>query len=345
MSFIWCTAQGGSLWLGRAHVLVCHFSHCTSISCFCYLIKLSCDVCSDCCKTSIFDLHRSCPCCNYDLCLQCCWELRDGNPQGNKEEVLYKFIDPGAKYLHGGPYKPVYKPDMESTAPKEKIIHNWKSLDDGRIPCPPESMGGCGRGILELMYVKRIDSVSTLLESAKELLKKHQLEEDMREMPEEWCTCSDTVNGSDDDKQLRKSASRENSNDNYLYCPRAIDIQSGDLKHFQWHWSKGQPVIVSNVLETTLGLSWEPMVMWRAFRQISHTKHDQLLDVSALNCLDWCEVRSFILLSALVNTTMGYTTCLINLLTSCRLMLMFIIFLSVIPMVDMMATGGLRSLS
>nr|GEX70675.1 hypothetical protein [Tanacetum cinerariifolium] len=91
--------------------------------------------------------------------------------------------------------------------------------------------------------------------------------------------------------KMRKAASRENSNDNYLYCPRAIDIQAEDLKHFQWHWSKGQPVIVSNVLETTLGLSWEPMVMWRAFRQIAIVNHDTLLDVSALNCLDWCEPR------------------------------------------------------
>lgn len=244
----------------------------------------------DCCKTSLFDLHRSCPCCNYDLCLQCCRELRDENLQGNKEEVITEFNDPGAEYLHGG------KPDQsfveKSVAPKKKIIHDWKSLEDGRIPCPPESMGGCGKGILQLMHIKPLDSVSKLLENTQKLLKTHKLEEDMREMPEEWCTCSDSVNESDaDEKQLRKAASRDNSNDNYLYCPRAVDVKPGDLKHFQWHWSKGQPVIVSNVLETTLGLSWEPMVMWRAFRQITNVNHDQLLDVAALNCLDLCEVN------------------------------------------------------
>ncbi|KAI3707498.1 hypothetical protein L6452_26078 [Arctium lappa] len=242
----------------------------------------------DCCKTSIFDLHRSCPHCHYDLCLQCCWELRDGNPQGNKEEVITEFIDRGSGYLHGkGRY--VVKRAADP-APRKKLTHDWKSLDDGRIPCPPQSMGGCGLGILELMHIKPLDMVTTLLADAQELLKVHKLEEDMREMPEQWCTCSDVVRESDGDKQLRKAASRESSNDNYLYCPRALDIQPGDLKHFQWHWSKGEPVIVSNVLETTLGLSWEPMVMWRAFRQISNTKHDQLLDVAALNCLDWCEV-------------------------------------------------------
>ncbi|XP_071726407.1 lysine-specific demethylase JMJ29-like isoform X2 [Rutidosis leptorrhynchoides] len=291
----------------------------------------------DCCKTSIFDLHRSCPSCNYDLCLQCCRELRDGNPKGNKEEVNFEFIDPGADYLHGGDdtsivapkeniiseyldgedYKPVEKHDTEGLVPKDKIIselldsgndkpvekhdteglvpkdkisHDWKCLDDGRISCPPESMGGCGRGILELMYVERQDRVSTLLNNAKDVLETHKSVDDIHEIPKEWCTCSNSVTENDGDKQLRKAAFRVDSDDNYLYCPRAIDIQSGDLKHFQWHWSKGQPVIVSNVLETTLGLSWEPMVMWRAFREVANSKHYTLLDVSALNCLNWCEV-------------------------------------------------------
>ncbi|KAH6795022.1 hypothetical protein C2S52_005499 [Perilla frutescens var. hirtella] len=71
----------------------------------------------------------------------------------------------------------------------------------------------------------------------------------------------------------------------------AVDIKQDDLKHFQWHWSKGEPVIVSNVLETALGLSWEPMVMWRAFRRIKSVDYDTLLfDMTAISCLDWCEV-------------------------------------------------------
>ncbi|KAI7734136.1 hypothetical protein M8C21_010347 [Ambrosia artemisiifolia] len=227
----------------------------------------------DCCKTSIFDLHRNCPSCHYDLCLQCCVELRNGNPQGNKDAVECIV-------------------QKENGEPKEVIDHDWKSLEDRRIPCPPESMGGCGRGILQLVHLKPLEWVPNLLENTLKLLKHHKVEEDMRDMRVEWCTCSDIVkNNSDaDNYQLRKAASRENSNDNYLYCPRAVDILPGDLKHFQWHWSKGQPVIVSNALETTLGLSWEPMVMWRAFRQMKSAKHDRLLDVAALSCLNWCEV-------------------------------------------------------
>ncbi|GJU56467.1 JmjC domain-containing protein [Tanacetum coccineum] len=256
---------------------------------------------SDCCKTSIFDLHRSCPSCHYDLCLQCCWELRDGNLEGNKEEVIIQFEDPGSKYLFGGPLgdaNSVKRRTRSSAraAPKEPETHDGLPTADlapkelqthGGADC--RIMGGCGNGILELIHAKEHEHVSGLLASAQELLEKHRPDEDMRDLPKQWCRCSDFVCESDD-KQLRKAASRENTNDNYLYCPRAIDIKAGDLKHFQWHWSKGQPVIVSNVLETTLGLSWEPMVMWRAFRQITNANYDTLLDVSALNCLDWCEV-------------------------------------------------------
>jgi hypothetical protein len=35
------------------------------------------------------------------------------------------------------------------------------------------------------------------------------------------------------------------------------------------------------------------MVMWRAFRQIKNEKHDTLLDVKAIECLDYCEVSIF----------------------------------------------------
>ncbi|KAK1583827.1 hypothetical protein Q3G72_027300 [Acer saccharum] len=92
-----------------------------------------------------------------------------------------------------------------------------------------------------------------------------------------------------DNGQLRKAASREDSIDNYLYNPIAKEIQHGDLKHFQRHWASGEPIIVSNVLENACGLSWEPKVMWRAFRQITKLNHDRHLNVTVVDCLDCCE--------------------------------------------------------
>ncbi|PWA96321.1 zinc finger, RING-type, JmjC domain, Zinc-finger domain of monoamine-oxidase A repressor R1 [Artemisia annua] len=211
------------------------------IYCFLNLLPLP----SDCCKAAILDLHRRCPHCEYNLCLACCRELRDGHLQAHRKEVtIIKYKDPGS------------------------------------------SLGDCDTGNLELMHIMAHNKVTKLLKKAEELLKSKTLVEYIPKMPD-----SDCINESDGgNKHLCKASSREDTDDNYLYYPSAADIESGGVKHFRSHWSKGEPVVVSNVLSMGPGLSWEPMVMWRAFRQISNTSHDTILDATAINCLDWCEV-------------------------------------------------------
>ncbi|XP_057769078.1 lysine-specific demethylase JMJ26-like isoform X2 [Salvia miltiorrhiza] len=252
------------------------------------------------CKTSIFDFHRSCLNCSYDLCLTCCQELREGHLQGGDTGVPPEYLGDNhtLAYLHGDysgadtlikiePYGGMVediKTDFEETNSE------WRAAERGIIPCPPQGRGGCGKGILELKCIFPNGWVSNLLLRAEEFGWAQDIE-DLRVKFHE-CLCSkslsENVSGSD---TLRKAASRPDSSDNMLYCPAAKDLlQHDDLKHFQWHWSKGEPVIVSNVLDTTFGLSWEPKVMWRAFRQKTGQKHEAVFDVPALNCLDWCQV-------------------------------------------------------
>ncbi|XP_028065265.1 uncharacterized protein LOC114268310 isoform X6 [Camellia sinensis] len=64
-------------------------------------------VCCTYCKTFIVDFHRSCPNCSYLLCLTCCREIRDGHLQGGGKEVIFRYIDNGRSYLHGGDAFPV----------------------------------------------------------------------------------------------------------------------------------------------------------------------------------------------------------------------------------------------
>ena len=106
----------------------------------------------------------------------------------------------------------------------------------------------------------------------------------------EACPCFNLSNHKNN-KELRKASNRTESADNYLFCPMARDIRDGDVAHFQKHWMRGEPVIVQGVLESTSGLSWEPMVMWRALREKTKSKAlSEHLDVKAIDCLDWCEV-------------------------------------------------------
>ncbi|WJX21571.1 hypothetical protein P8452_10985 [Trifolium repens] len=198
------------------------------------------------CKTSIFDFHRTCTKCSFDLCVLCCCETRECSRLG------------------------------------------WSANGDGSIPCP-KGNNECDHGLLELRRLLPPDGISKLLRKAEELAEAYKLQE-AEESVGNRCSCLKPVrNAGDIHNNTRKAAFREDSNDNFLYCPRAVDVHHEGLRHFQCHWSKGEPVIVSNVLECSSGLSWEPLVMSRAFRQKAKSKHDAILNVKAVNCLDWCE--------------------------------------------------------
>ncbi|XP_010688671.2 lysine-specific demethylase JMJ26 [Beta vulgaris subsp. vulgaris] len=268
------------------------------------------------CKTSIVDFHRSCPQCAFDLCLTCCRDVRAGQLQGC-EKVELEYVDRGFKYLHGeepsteaasshGRKTRSTKTDVQSEKSTTKGIDApapggnslqldnkmgipvWKADDNGSISCPPPEYGGCCGAILQLNSILSDGWVSNLVKEAEEVVA--TWEHKISPHPRNECSCSNFTHDGAAASILRKCASREGSNDNYLYCPDAKDIEHEDLKHFQCHWSRGEPVIVRGVLETTPGLSWEPMVMWRAVRQIKNTKHSTILDVKAIDCLDWCEV-------------------------------------------------------
>ncbi|KAF7132499.1 hypothetical protein RHSIM_Rhsim09G0070900 [Rhododendron simsii] len=263
------------------------------------------------CKTSIVDFHRSCTSCLYDLCLTCCREIRDGCLQGVQNEAIFCYIDHGLYYMHGNEPKSVsyiervmedIGKNLREEGEKGKKRRNrkqrvrprnedssseWKAKKNGSIPCPPKKLGGCGHGLLELRCLFPENWVSDLVKKAEDVAKLHK----PYAMPRtslQCCSCfsslGDIYLGS---SKSRKAACRENSNDNCLYCPTARDIQA-DLNHFQQHWVKGEPVIVSDVLEQASGLSWEPMVMWRAFRQLSNL-HCRILDVTVIDCLGWSE--------------------------------------------------------
>ncbi|XP_028100318.1 lysine-specific demethylase JMJ25-like isoform X2 [Camellia sinensis] len=242
------------------------------------------------CSTSIVDFHRSCPNCSFDLCLTCCREIRGGCLQGGGNDIVVQYSDRVKSYGEK-PLTSLSDKKSSSSSEVDKMPKPaWNAKETGDIPCPPEEMGGCGHDRLELRCLFLESWVSELQKKVEKLVGS-QIFAHVPEISKERCSCFkldgevDVGNG-----QLRKAASREDADDNYLYCPSSSDIQQGDLEHFQRHWVMGEPVIVRNVLEFTCGLSWEPMVMWRAFREISYNKGSSDLAVTAVDCLDWCEV-------------------------------------------------------
>ncbi|RWW66610.1 hypothetical protein BHE74_00026011 [Ensete ventricosum] len=180
---------------------------------------------------------------------------------------------------------------LQGMLANEGYCQEWKANSDGSISCPPKEIGGCGNSILELKCMFDEKFLSGLEERGEEIVKSNEFKKFSSRS--DRCPCNITSGQNDcAGKMQRKAACRENSDDNYLYCPCAGDAQDGEIEHFQKHWEKGEPVIVRDVLELTSGLSWEPLVMWRALRERTVSKKaPEKFAVKAIDCLDWCEVE------------------------------------------------------
>lgn len=263
---------------------------------------------SDNCNTSIVGFHRSCPNpnCSYDLCLNCCKDLREGHqPGGNEAETSQQqylekahaqvtgregYINAQMK-RHGGESQDG-PASNDSKAYMSCHFPDWRANTDDSIPCPPKERGGCGTAKLELKRSFKANWIIKLLKNAEDLTSNYKSPDS--DLSQGCSTCLSNISGGNNDiiSDLRQAAFRKNSDDNFLYCPNAVDMAYDEIDHFQRHWMRGEPVIVRNVLDKTSGLSWEPMVMWRAFRETGGNVKfkDETRSVKAIDCLDWCEV-------------------------------------------------------
>lgn len=222
---------------------------------------------SDNCSTSIVNFHRNCPNpnCRYDLCLTCCMELRNG--------------------LHS---EDIPSSSNEGKADTPPITSAWRAEINGRIPCPPIARGGCGTTILSLRRLFEANWVDKLIRNVEELTIKYQ---PPIVDPSLGCLMCRSFGVDATQNSVRKAASRETSPDNFLYCPDSVRIGETEFGHFQWHWTRGEPVIVRNVFDKASGLSWHPMVMWRAFRGAKRILKEEAATFKAIDCMDWCEVN------------------------------------------------------
>ncbi|KAL6508314.1 hypothetical protein OROHE_021856 [Orobanche hederae] len=224
------------------------------------------------CKTSIVNFHRSCAACSYDICLDCCHELRKGRQPGGMEAMsLPRSVETSLEIQNS----------LNGTSID---VPKWEAMNDGRIPCPPEELGGCGTQNLQLKRILDANWVEDLIVTAQEFTFNYQLPDIDFSQKCSLCVGNDFC-------EVREAAHREYSRDNFLYCPNALDMGDGAFEHFQVHWRKGEPVVVRNALLRASGLSWEPMVMLRAFRNASKKLNQDTFCVKAIDCLDWCEVE------------------------------------------------------
>ncbi|CAL0308865.1 unnamed protein product [Lupinus luteus] len=258
------------------------------------------------CNTSIIGLYRSCPnpSCSYDLCLMCCQELREGCQPGGIEaetsheqfagRVRHDSTRNQSKSDHGKQYG--WESQLEPTNfdfqnNPSSPFPEWEADCDGNIPCPPKQRGGCGTKFLELRRIFKANWVEKLLNNAEDITRDYT--PPSVDITEECSLCQPKLVEEKNNLQNRRAAYRNGSSDNFLYCPNALDISDDEIEHFQRHWMRGEPVVVRNILDKTSGLSWEPMVMWRALRETgSNVKFkEETRSVTVIDCLDWCRLE------------------------------------------------------
>lgn len=181
--------------------------------------------------------------------------------------------------------------NMDETLEEVGLLYAspWEATAEGAVPCAPKDWGGCGSGNLCLRSLQGPITLKQVVTDVERILSSTAQNDEGDSSVCTFCLSTNTSAGS----HLLLAAHRDAEGDNYLYCPNVHELENDEsLLHFQQHWSKGQPVIVKNVIDLGTGLSWEPMVMWRAVREKSKKKQqDDTLTVKAIECLSGCEVE------------------------------------------------------
>ncbi|KAG0468365.1 hypothetical protein HPP92_017693 [Vanilla planifolia] len=236
------------------------------------------------CRTSIVDLHRCCPNCEFELCITCCKEIREDILHVSMEKV-FPLPNRGQAYMHGGnpsEQKVANKNDNGvKLASSHAVSFDWKADHSGRIFCPPKEIGGCGTSVLKLKRMLPECWTSELEAKAEAVACSFGFFQESIKTVNGSCGCSST------NRSSRKAALRKDSADN-LYCPHSSQIDQIELKHFQRHWAKGEPVIVRGVLNDDSGLSWEPQAMWRHL--CTNKIGSKSFPLETIDCLACCKV-------------------------------------------------------
>lgn len=239
--------------------------------------KLNADeqMCCDFCRIPIIDYHRHCAKCSFDICLSCCQDLRESSTLSVESVVKSQIAG-----RNGDAETQVEQ--VKPSRPRLNVLHkfsDWKANADGSIPCPPTEYGGCGYSSLILKRIFKMNWVAKLVKKVEEMVSGCKVYDD------------ETLQKSGLSTRICQYSQRENSNDNFVYCPSSQDIKDEGIREFRKHWIKGEPVIVREVCDVSSMLGWDPMVMWRGIQETTEekTKDDNRI-VKAIDCLDRSEI-------------------------------------------------------
>ncbi|KAL5219129.1 hypothetical protein ABZP36_019813 [Zizania latifolia] len=263
--------------------------------------KISFDeqMCCDFCKVPVFDYHRHCPKCLYDLCLDCCRDIRRSRTNVARGEytegrVVDRNKGTSSKrarlepFAEGANDKSVLQPLNAKNIDIRSLFPTWRVNNDGSITCGPHEAGGCGSSKLVLRRIFKINWISKLVKNSEEMVngcKVHDLESG----------CS-SCNGrrlelcGHHNFGLSTCSHSDGINRNCLFSPQLEDLKYAGIIHFRKHWIKGEPIVIRNAFEPSLSSSWDPLNIWRGIQEIMDEKVDEDVIVKAVDFSNQTEV-------------------------------------------------------
>ncbi|CAM8925376.1 unnamed protein product [Rhodiola kirilowii] len=221
--------------------------------------KLSADeqMCCNFCRTPIIDYYRDCENCSYDLCLNCCKDLRKASAVRQDREGMAE-------------------PPIKTNIFVGKF-HKWKANRDGSIPCPLRECSGVPS--LVLCRTFKMNWVAKLVKNAEEIVT--------------GCKVIDVDNLDNkeaSDPAYLKAATREDSDDNFLYSPSFEDTETMGINIFRKYWLRGHPVIIKQVCNNSIS-GWDPVNICRYILEMTNEKLDENMQVKAIDCWDGSKVE------------------------------------------------------
>ncbi|VAH90829.1 unnamed protein product [Triticum turgidum subsp. durum] len=260
-------------------------------------------MCCDFCKVPVFDYHRHCPRCLYDLCLDCCRDIRRSQTnvvrgeyaeskgpvvETNKDSASDRArLEPSAASVNDKLFpEPIDANDIGIRS----LFPTWRANNDGSITCGPHEAGGCGSSKLVLRRIFKINWIGKLVKSSQEMVngcKAHDLENGCS-------SCHDSRRLDSIGRHnfgLSKCSDSDGIDGNSVYSSVLENLKYEGIVHFRKHWINGEPVIIRNAFEPSLSSSWDPLSIWRGIQEIMDEKMDENAIVKAVDCSNQSEVH------------------------------------------------------
>ena len=246
----------------------------------------------------VFDYHRHCPRCLFDLCLDCCRDIRGSQTNVVKEEYAEgkdhivdrnkdmlsnrARLEPSAANVNN---KLFPQPIDVNDVGIRSLFPTWRVNNDGSITCGPHEAGGCGSSKLVLRRIFKINWIGKLVKSSQEMVNGCKADD-----LETGCSSCNAGGRLDSTGQHSLGLSKCSNSGNSVYSPVLENLKYEGIVHFRKHWINGEPVIIRNAFEPSLSSSWDPLSIWRGIQEIMEEKMDENAIVKAVDCSDQSEV-------------------------------------------------------